>query len=344
VSYLTTNSPAARQDGAARAPLALGEWLEEWLALCHVRGLRRTTIEGYRRVLAFYVPRSLCETPLGDIRARELNALYGHLLANGRRHGSGGLSARTVRYVHSALSKALADAVRHGLIGMNPAEAADPPSRRSSRPRVFPTWTPAELRRFLDASKNDRWYSALHLAASTGLRRGELLGLRWGDLDLGAAELQVVQTVVQVAWEPELSTPKTFNSRRRVALDLWTVKVLKRHLRGARTRAPGGILDPISLVFPSPTGGPMNPSLFSGHFQRLVKKAGLQRIRFHDLRHTHATHALQAGINPKIVSERLGHGSVATTLDLYSHAIPTLQHEAAEAVALLIAASGPAPR
>jgi integrase len=196
------------------------------------------------------------------------------------------------------------------------------------------------LKRFLAASRHDPWYPAFHLAASTGLRRGELLGLRWSDLDLEAAELQVVQTVVQVGWEPEISGPKTPSSTRRIALDRRTVDVLRRHLRAAEAEAQGGSLEASSLVFPGRSGGPMNPNLFSGRFQRLVKNAGVRRIRLHDLRHSHATHALEAGVHPKIVSERLGHASVVVTLDLYSHLLPTLQREAAEVVASLIADSG----
>lgn len=337
MSYLTTPISADAGVDDCGSNCTLGDWLEEWLTLCHVRGLRPTTVQGYRRVLDLYLPVALRETALGDVQPQQLNALYGQLLTSGRHYGTGGLSARTVRYVHAAVNKALADAVRRGLIDRNPAQAADPPSGRASRAQVFPTWTPAELSRFLAAAKDDPLYAALHLAASTGLRRGELLGLRWLDLDLENGELQVVQTVVQVVWQPEMSGPKTPSSRRRVALDRNTVDVLDRYRRAAESAAAGGRLEATSLVFPSTAGGPMNPTQFSNHFQRLVKKSGLRRIRLHDLRHSHATHALQAGIHPKIVSERLGHASVAMTLDLYSHAVPTLQREAAEVVALLVA-------
>lgn len=315
----------------------LGCWLEEWLALCSLRGLRQTTIEGYRRILDLYVAPSLRESPLGDIRPRQLNALYAQLLTSGRRYGTGGLSARTVRFLHTVLNRALADAVRHGVLDRNPAASADPPSRRASRAPVFRTWTPAELREFLAATKSDPWYPALHLAASTGLRRGELLGLRWGDLDLDAADLQVVQCIVQLGWKAQVSEPKTPSSRRRVALDRQTVEVLRGHLRASEASAPDGTCEATALVFPGPAGQPMNPDLFSGHFRRLVKRSGLPMVRFHDLRHGHASHALKAGIHPKIVSERLGHASVVITLDTYSHLLPTLQREAAEVVASLVA-------
>jgi integrase len=222
------------------------------------------------------------------------------------------------------------------MIDRNAAQVADPPTRRASQARIFPTWTPEELGRFLSSAKDDPWYPALHLAATTGLRRGELLGLRWCDLDLDTGELQVVQSVVQVRWEPVVTAPKTRSSRRRIALDRTTVEVLQAHRRVAEANAPGGSLDASSLVFPGRTGAPQNPDLFSGRFQRLVKKSGLRRIRFHDLRHGHATNALRCGVSPKIVAERLGHSSVVMTLDLYSHAIPSLQREAAEVIASLI--------
>jgi len=338
MSDLTTEAPLEEEFGGR---CTLGDWLDEWLGLCSLRGLRQTTIEGYRRVLELYVSSSLRESGLGDIQPRQLNALYAQLLTGGRRYGRGGLSARTVRFVHTVLNGAFTDAVRHGLIDRNPAAAADPPSRRASQAPVFRTWTPEELRHFLAAVQNDPWYPALHLAASTGLRRGELLGLRWADLDLESAELQVIQTVVQIRWEAQLSTPKTPKSRRRVALDRHTVDVLRLHLVAIQAKSRGQRLDATSLAFPSPTGGPMNPDLFSAHFQRLVRKSGLPRIRLHDLRHSHATHALAAGVNPKVVAERLGHASVVITLDTYSHVFPTLQREAAEVVASLVAESGP---
>lgn len=333
MSSPTTEGPAGLIDCGTEC--TLGRWLEEWLTLCSQRGLRPTTIEGYRRIINLYIAPSLRETLLGDIRPRQLNALYRDLLANGRRDG-GGLSARTVRFTHTVLNRACVDAVRHGIIDRNPATAADPPSRRASRPRVFRTWNPAELRQFLATARSDPWYPALYLAASTGLRRGELLGLRWGDLDLEAAELQVVQAVVQVGWNAELSEPKTPSSRRRVALDRQTTEVLREHRRAAEDRSTDGKLNAASLVFPGSAGMPMNPGLFSGHFRRLVKQSGLPTIRFHDLRHGHASHCLAAGVHPKIVSERLGHSSIVVTLDTYSHLLPHVQGDAAELVASLV--------
>jgi integrase len=239
--------------------------------------------------------------------------------------------------VHTLLQKALSDAVRLEILEKNPALAADAPSRRASRSPVFSTWSPTELGVFLEASKKDEHYPALHLAAFTGLRRSELLGLRWCDLDLEHGELHVVQTVVQVGWQAEFGLPKTERSRRLVALDRQTVNVLREHRRQVEAAVGGsGKVDKDALVFAAPDGAPIHPALFGYRFQRLIKDAGVRRIRFHDLRHMHATHALRAGVHPKIVSERLGHSSISITLDIYSHALPSMQKEAAETIAALV--------
>jgi len=175
------------------------EWLDEWLALCAHRGLRPSTVASYRTMVDLHVGTALAAAAVNTVTARDLNELYGRLLREGRRDGRGGLSPRSVRYLHTLLNKAFKDAVRVGHLAVNPAAAADPPSPRAARAPVFPVWSPGELARFLESAKLDTHYVAFHLAAATGLRRGELLGLRWCDIDTAARELQVVQTVVEVA-------------------------------------------------------------------------------------------------------------------------------------------------
>lgn len=186
---------------------------------------------------------------------------------------------------------------------------------------------------------DDDKYALWHLALHTGLRRSEILGVRWSDIDLAQGILAVRQTVLAVGYEVVFGTPKTAKSRREVALDVETAQVLNEHrltqeLKGIDTRSKS------TLVFCHATGEPFNPQLVSDRFNRLNAIAGVTRIRFHDLRHTHATLALAARVNPKIVSERLGHSTVAFTMDVYSHAIPSMQTEAAEAVAGLISLHG----
>lgn len=162
-----------------------------------------------------------------------------------------------------------------------------------------------------------------------------MLGLRWCDVDLKGAQLHIVQTLVEVDHHPRVALPKTDRSRRTVSLDAKTVEVL------SESRAVEELHSGFSegnLVFATSDGQPIHPAAFSYAFQRRLKVAGLRRIRLHDLRHTHATHALQVGVHPKVVSERLGHSSATITLDVYSHVLPSLQREAAEAVAALVAA------
>jgi integrase len=317
---------------------SLGGWLEEWLGLCTVRGLAPRTLETYRWVIRAYLPEELLETQLRALRPQQLNALYAAVLSEGRRRQKGeteaGLSPRTVRMVHMVVRRALHDAVRLRMIEWNPADAADPPSRRTRSP-VFPTWSPAELRQFLLATATDQHYAAYHLASFTGLRRGELLGLRWADIDLENAVLCVVQTVVGL-WNGDLyiGPTKTDRSRRVIALDRQTVTVLRRHRRISERVTSSHVSDN-TFVFCDKEGRPINPERFGDRFRSNVRRVGVPHVRFHDLRHMHATHALQAGIHPKIVSERLGHASIGITLEIYSHALPNMQAEAAETIANL---------
>jgi integrase len=317
----------------------LGDWLEEWLGLCTVRGLAPRTLETYRWVIRAYLPQELLETQLRALRPQQLNTLYAALLTEGRRRQGreaqgGGLSPRTVRMVHMVVRRALRDAVRLRMIEWNPADAADPPSWRMRSP-VFPTWSPAELRQFLLATATDRDYVAYHLAAFTGLRRGELLALRWRDIDFENAVLRVVQSVVILRNRDLYVGPtKTDRSRRVIALDRQTVTVLRRH-RGTSERATSKRVNSDAFVFCDNQGQPINPERFGDRFRSNVRRVGVPRVRLHDLRHMHATHALQAGIHPKIVSERLGHSSIGITLEIYSHALPNMQAEAAETIATL---------
>ncbi|MEX2080937.1 MAG: site-specific integrase, partial [Dehalococcoidia bacterium] len=237
-----------------------------------------------------------------------------------------------------ALGKALDAAVKWGDLSRNVAALADPPRARRSE-KVAPTWTGAEVAAFLESVRTDRLQTAYLLLATTGLRRGEALGLRWENIDLDAGRLAVVQTLIVVNYSRTWSTPKTKAGRRSVYLDQGTVSALRGHrTRQVEERTALGIPWPSAgdLVFAKPDGSPLNPDGFSDRFDRLVTRSRLPRITPHGLRHTHATLALQAGISPKVVSERLGHSNVGITLDTYSHVIPALEEAAAERVAALV--------
>jgi len=242
------------------------------------------------------------------------------------------LSPRTVRYIHVTLHKALKQAVSDGLIPRNATEAVKPPQVRREEIRPL---TPEQVKMLLDAASGDRLEALYVLAVHTGLRQGELLGLKWDDIDLQARTLQVRRALITARGGPRLATPKTKGSRRRVSLTGVAAEALKGHLERqlAEIDRAGSLWQENGLVFASETGAPLDRRyLTSRRFKPLLKRAGLPHFRFHDLRHTCATLLLTQNVNPKVVSEMLGHSSIAITLDTYSHVLPNMQDSAARAL------------
>jgi integrase len=317
--------------------VTVAEYLEEWLAGMGAQ-VRPSTLASYTMNLREHILPTLGGASLQGLTPDRLNALYADLLRSGRRDGEG-LSPKSIRNIHATIRKALSDAVDAGRVTRNVAALAKPPKLSAVDHSEMRTWTAPELRSFLELVADDDLYAAWHTAASTGLRRGEVLGLRWADLDLDRARASIRQTVLSVGYEILIGTPKTGRGRRSIALDSATVTTLRSHRKSqAQQRmAFGGLYEDHGLVFARPDGSPIHPQVLSDRFDRIVVESGLPRIRFHDLRHTHATLALQAGVHPKVVSERLGHSTVAFTLDVYSHAIPAMQEDAAELIAALVA-------
>ena len=314
--------------------------IDHWLPAIKSR-LRKSTLEGYRSSIRSHVLPRLGELLLQALTPDQLNAFYSELLEEGRRNGKGGLSPKTVHNVHVMLHKALHDAVRWNYLPRNVAQFADPP-RQTSSGKAMRAWSPGELRSFLLLVENDPHFAAWVLAANTGMRRGEVLGLRWQDIDFDRRRLAIRQTIISIDYQVEISEPKTARGRRSVALDSGTVAALRSH-RVAQNQQKlklGEAYQDFGLVFCREDGTPIHPDRFTQMFDKHVKDSGLPRIRLHDLRHTHATLALAAGIHPKVVSERLGHSTVAFTMDVYSHAIPSMEAEAAETIANLVRGSG----
>ena len=278
---------------------------------------------------------------LQKLSGSQVNALYAKLAETGRKDAKSGLSAMTIHHVHACLHKACKDAVRWGRLPKNPLDAADPPRKKGDGTREMRTWTKEQLKAFLEALKDERLSPLWHTIAMTGMRRGEAIGLRWSDVDLEAGRISVRRALIPNGRDVVVSEPKTAKGRRVIAIDLGTVDVLK--AQAARQLDEQGEWDEAwverGLVFTQENGGALDPESVSRYWRQSVKKAMLPQIRLHDLRHTHATLALQAGIHPKVVSERLGHATVSITLDTYSHAIPAMQEEAATLIAALVAAA-----
>ncbi|MCA1704397.1 MAG: site-specific integrase [Actinobacteria bacterium] len=315
---------------SGRSKTSLAEFLRaEWLPAIKTT-VRATTFANYESHIERHLVPHLGDLRLGELDGRTLNGFYAVLLAHGRTDGKGGLAPSSVRRIHAALHKALKDAVRWGFLTENPADAADPPKLRAEGPNEMTTWTAEQLRAFLAFAITDPLYPLWFLLASTGMRRGEALGLRWCDVDLDAGQVSVRRSVVSVNGSAQLSTPKTSRSRRVIAIDHRTVAVL------AELRSRACASDPSQPIFEGCFNSSLDPVVTTRRFKELVAASGLPRIRLHDLRHTHATLALQAGVHPKIVSERLGHSTVSMTLDVYSHAVPHMQRDAADQIARVV--------
>lgn len=277
--------------------VTVGEFLAgEWLASCAPPRVAPSTHHKRRYVVETLVAPRIGGVALQDLNPAHLSRLYTDLLAAGRVDGHGGLSPATVHDVHRIVRKALADAVRWGLVARNPSDLADPPPQRvvqAQRRAAMTTWTGDEVARFLASTAGHDLHPVWVLAATTGLRRSELLGLRWGDVDLDAATLSVAQTQVLDAhggWTLRRDA-KTRTSGRTIALDARTVTVLRAHrARQVEQRlAAGAGRHDLGLVFTRADGNPLRPPALSMAFRRACAAIDLPRIRFHDLRHSAAT-------------------------------------------------------
>ena len=267
---------------------------------------------------------------LDKLSPRQIQGLETTLLKSGRRDGAGGLSAQTVLNVHRVLFQALRHALRLGLLQRNPAEAVEPPRASRYQARTM-DWD--GVQEFLEAAHGSPYYPLFILALHTGLRRSELLGLKWKDVSCENGTVAVTQAVVRVPRKGRVvSAPKSGRARV-VALPPEAILVLQHHRAKQEARAVQCEVPTLrsdGFVFSGANGSPLSPEAVSGAFRRAADRAGLKDIRFHDLRHTHASLLLSEGVHLKVVSERLGHSGVGIIGDLYSHVMPNLQRDAGE--------------
>jgi integrase len=317
----------------------LSQYLRGWVGTRTL--LRPTTADTY----AILTERYICnpEFGIGDVPLRALTrplvrTFYAEVERRGAiRGGPGPLSPKSVHNLHLMLRKALEDATEDGLIPTNPARRAHKlPTRRPE----MKTWTEGQLASFLAFVRQDRLYALWRLAATTGMRRGEVLGATWPALDLDARRLHVTQALCKGPRDeaPRFGAPKTDASRRAVPLDPETARILREHRRRQleARMSTGPAYQDLQLVFCREDGRPLEPDSVSGRFRRLVSRSSLPSIRLHDLRHTFATLSLKAGIATEVVSRILGHKNPGITQFFYQHAIPCLQEEAIDRFANLV--------
>ena len=265
---------------------------------------------------------------LDKLRPTQISAAYTQALASGRRDGKGGLAPTTVVYMHRLIKQALGQAVRWELLARNPADAVDPPKTERG---PLTTYDMTQTVSLLEELRESRLRLPVLLGVMCGLRRGEIVALRWRHIDLAAGKMMVVESAEQTAAGIRYKPPKSGRGRT-VALSAMVTAELRMHRLAQAEELLGlGVRQSdTTFVYTRQDGEPVQPRSLSQMWSTVT--TALPRIRFHDLRHAHATHMLAAGIHPKVASERLGHSRVGITLDLYSHVLPGMQEDAAARV------------
>lgn len=301
----------------------LKNYLEEWLEEVHKPSIRSTTYIVHSLIMRKHIIPAIGHLYIQKLTPRHVQSLYTQKMDDEH------LSPGSVRNIHLILHKALANAVRWNLVSRNVCDLVTPPRQVKHEMRTLDR---EQAQKLLDAAKGGRLAALLTLAITTGMRLGELAGLRWADVDLEMRNLQVRHIVSFRGKRYIEGEPKTAKGRRSIVLPSFVVDVLIEHKKGQEVlrREAGSDWENRDLVFSTALGGFLAESSLRYHFHRLLKSAGLPRMRFHDLRHSAATILLGMGVHPKVVQELLGHSSIAMTMDTYSHVLPSMQKEAME--------------
>ena len=307
--------------------MSLREWLDRWLEEYVAPSVRPSTLEGYRGYIQRNIKPHLGDKPVGKITTEDIRKLYRKLQAHGRQeeHPQYGyrLAGSTIRRIHGVLHDALDAAVRENMIARNPTEGVTLPKKKAVPKQIL---NDAQLERFMKVIQEDKiWHDFFYTELTTGLRRGEICGLMWQDFDESAGTLKILRSVnAPKRGELEIGETKTSRGRRIIRLPPSTVQRLKERKKHAVSQ----------WIFPEPLAPekPVRPSAAYYWMKVLLKEAGLPHIRFHDLRHTFATHALASGVDAKTLSGILGHTNASFTLDTYTHVTPDMQKAASDVV------------
>ncbi len=298
-------------------------WMDEWFEnVCKIK-VRPSSHQTYRGYIDHHISPYIGDIPLEKLSTMDLQKLYRKLMTKGRverieaEKQSKGLSAKTVRNINQVISSAMDFAVAQKIISVNPCKAVALPKVEYKEMKTIPA---EQLEAFLREAKETGVYEMYYIELATGLRRGELLGLKWQDIDWKNGIIKVRRQVARVDGEIVEAPLKTKNSYRAVTISQQAIEVLK----GQKAKTND------AYVFPSPNGGPISPDSVNNMLKRVLARAGIPKVRFHDLRHTFATIALQNGVDIKTVSGMLGHFSAGFTLDTYAHVTTSAQKEAAE--------------
>ena len=320
-------------DALKAAQYTVGQWMDVWFENYAKIKVRPSSHQTYRGYIDNHIKPNIGKIPLGKLTTLELQKLYKKLLSKGRvdrieaKGQPKGLSPKTVRNIHQVISSAMDFAKAQKLIAVNPTDGCALPKLEHREMKTLPV---EQLASFLREAKESGVFEMYYIELATGLRRGELLGLKWEDLDLEQCTLRVQRQVSRINGEVVEAPLKTKNSYRTISLGTDAVGILKEQRKKCGSS---------EYVFPSPTGGPISPDSVIQMLHRVLKRAGLPKVRFHDLRHTFATVALQNGVDIKTVSGMLGHYSAGFTLDTYAHVTTAAQREAAKTMGNILSSA-----
>lgn len=301
----------------------VAQWMDEWYENVAKIKVRASSHQTYRGYIDNHITPNIGKLPLEKLTTMDLQKFYRKLMTKGRverieaEHQPKGLSAKTVRNINQVISSAMDFAVAQRIISVNPCKVAALPKAEHKEMQTIPA---EQLQAFLTEAKSSGVYEMYYIELATGLRRGELLGLKWGDIDWKNGIIKVKRQIARVDGKVVEAPLKTKNSYRTVTISPQAVEVLMQ--QRAKTKD--------EFVFPSPNGGPISPDSVNNMLKRVLERAGIPKVRFHDLRHTFATVALQNGVDIKTVSGMLGHFSAGFTLDTYAHVTTAAQKEAAQ--------------
>ena len=311
-------------------------YLDLWLGTQPATGIRQRTLDDYNNETRRYIRPHMADIALQKLTPQHLEDFYILLIERGGHKGRP-LGVPTVLRVHRVINKALKDAERKGLITSNPARLARKPSAAQTQ-NEKPALTPQELSTLLEALKDHELFAMWRLAALTGMRRAEVVGMKWEYYNDTAQTVRVIETITTSNGVPQNVPPKSNRSRRVIDIDDETADALRAHrqAQGELREFVGSGWQEHGYMFTTPLGTPHHPDNITKMFTKLVKQIDITRISLHGLRHTHATQLLAAGVNPRVVSERLGHADVAFPLQTYGHVLPGQQRAAADAAAGLL--------
>lgn len=309
--------------------LTVAAYLEKWLETVKLN-VRGKTFERYQEIVGRHLSQALGKILLSKLTPLHVQQYYATAIQSGRLDGKGGLSAQTVLHHHRILRESLHQAVRWQILVRNPADAVEPPTPTRQEMRAL---SESETAWLLEASSGARLHLPILLAVTTGLRRGELLAHRWSDIDFENGRLAVRRSVEETREGLRLKEPKTAKGKRLISLPPLAMDSIREHrsTQLVEKKKLGSLYRDNGLVLCAPDGEIWKPESFTALYFNFTRRIGL-KLRFHDLRHTHASQLLRAGISAKVVSERLGHSSVGITLDVYSHVLPGMQEEAADRI------------